>query len=65
MKRPMYHYTKKVLESVSFDSILFRKELEKAIKWLLPYEIEELRRWLVLFTKKKPELQNCLLLIQI
>ena len=38
----MYNYSKKVLESVSFDAVLFCKELEKAIKVLLPYEIEQL-----------------------
>jgi DNA replication protein DnaD len=54
-----------VLESVSFDSNLFRKELEKAMKILLPYEIEELANWLVSFTKQKPELQNCLQLIHV
>jgi DNA replication protein DnaD len=65
MKRPMFNYTKRVLESVSFDSNLFRKELEKAMKILLPYEIEELANWLVSFTKQKPELQNCLQLIHV
>ena len=31
MTRPMFAYTKKILESVSFDPKLFCKELEKAI----------------------------------
>jgi hypothetical protein len=32
MKRTMYAYTKNILERVSFDPILFCKELEKSIK---------------------------------
>ncbi len=65
MSRLIYEYTKSVLERVSFDSMLFCKELEKAIKVLLPYEIEELRLWLLSFTSEKPELRQCLLNINI
>lgn len=54
----MFTYTKKVLESVSFDPLLFYKELEKALNILLPYEIEELREWLVSFVKERPELSD-------
>jgi hypothetical protein len=61
MSRTIYDYTKSVLERVSFDAILFCKELDKAIKVLLPYEIEELVEWLLQFTKEKPELRHCLL----
>ncbi len=56
-------YTKSVLERVSFDTSLFCKELEKALKMLLPYEIERLTDWLLGFTKEKPELRECLLII--
>ncbi len=63
MGRAMFTYTKKVLESVSFDPLLFYKELEKAIKILLPYEIEELRVWLASFVQEKPELSDCISLI--
>lgn len=63
MTRPMISYTKKVLESVSFDPKLFYKELKKAIKVLLPYELEQLRDWLTSFTEQKPELKNCLKII--
>jgi hypothetical protein len=63
MSRLIYDYTKSVLERVSFDAILFCKELEKAIKMLLPYEIDELRNWLVIFTKEKPELRQSLQII--
>jgi DNA replication protein DnaD len=60
MSRLIYDYTKSVLERVSFDAKLFRKELEKAIKVLLPYEVEQLTEWLLNFTKEKPELRQCL-----
>ena len=59
----MLDYTKSVLKRVSFDVSLFTKELEKAWKVLLPYELEELVSWLTKFIKEKPELQHCLLLI--
>jgi hypothetical protein len=63
MSKIMYDYTKSVLERVSFDPILFCKELEKAIKILLPYEIQQLREWLLNFTLEKPELKQCLLTV--
>lgn len=61
MPRSMYSYSKSILERVSFDPILFCKELEKAIKILLPYEVEELTKWLLKFTEGKPELKACLI----
>lgn len=61
MSRLIYDYTKSVLERVSFDAKLFCKELEKALKSLLPYEIEQLTDWLLSFTSEKPELRQCLL----
>ena len=63
MARSMYSYTKSVLERVSFDPNLFCKELEKALKILLPYEVDQLTEWLLQFTKEKPELKKCLIYI--
>ncbi len=63
MSRKIFDYTKSVLERVSFDATLFCKELEKALKMLLPYEIEQLTVWLLNFTKEKPELRQCLRII--
>ncbi len=60
MARAMFEYTKTVLEKVSFSVDLFSRELQKALTRLLPYEIDELRVWLVNFTRKKPELVVCL-----
>lgn len=59
----MFDYTKSVLERVSFDAKLFCKELEKAIKMLLPYEMEQLREWLLSFTLGRPELRQCLAIV--
>ena len=64
MARAIFEYTKTVLKKVSFDSKLFCKELEKALKRLLPYEIDELKIWLHEFTQEKPELDVCLVLIR-
>lgn len=63
MKRTMFAYTKTILERVSFDPLLFCKELEKALKVLLPYEIEQLTEWLLSFTDEKPELRQCLIYV--
>ncbi|MCZ8198715.1 MAG: hypothetical protein O9267_14015 [Flavobacterium sp.] len=63
MSRLIYDYTKSVLERVSFDAILFCKELDKAVRVLLPYEVEQLTEWLLNFTQEKPELRQCLLII--
>jgi hypothetical protein len=63
MSKIMFDYTKSVLERVSFDPILFCKELEKAIRTLLPFELEQLREWLNAFTIEKPELKQCLIIV--
>lgn len=60
----MFSYTKSILERVSFDPLLFCKEFEKALKILLPYEIEQLTNWVLKFTEEKPELRQCLLLFE-
>ncbi|MBT8317066.1 MAG: hypothetical protein HKP59_05530 [Lutibacter sp.] len=64
MARAMFEYTKAVLEKVSFNKELFKKELEKALNRLLPYEIKELYFWLRDFTVNKPDLHNCLALVK-
>ncbi|WP_299682824.1 hypothetical protein [uncultured Dokdonia sp.] len=61
MARAMFEYTKTILNKVSFDSVLFCKELQKAVKRLLPYEIEELRIWIDSLVKEKPNLNQCLI----
>lgn len=64
MPRMIYDYTKSILERVSFAPDLFVKELKKAVRNLLPHEIEHLRNWLLSFTKEKPELQQCLFIVE-
>ena len=64
MARAILDYTKTVLKKVSFDVDLFSKELKKAVKRLLPFEIEELRIWLLQYTVNKPELYPSLALIK-
>lgn len=61
MARAMFEYTKTVLSKVSFDAVLFCKEVKKAIQRLLPHEIEELRIWIISLTKQNPELNQCLI----
>jgi len=63
MPRMIYDYTKSVLERVSFDQILFCKELKKATKILLPYELEQLTKWLQNYTNEHPELQQYLSIV--
>lgn len=41
----MLNYFKTVLSKVSFDALLFEKELRKAIKALIADEVNELRQW--------------------
>ena len=57
----MFEYTKTVLKKVSFDAALFCKEVQKAIRRLLPHEIEELKIWIISLTKQNPELNSCLI----
>jgi len=45
MSKNMLEYSKNVLNKVSFDINLFKKELAKAYKVLVEEEIEELRLW--------------------
>lgn len=59
MSKRNVDFTKSILERVSFDAKLFAKELQKAVKVLLPYELEELIDWFFSFTKEKPELRKC------
>jgi hypothetical protein len=42
----MLEYTKTVLVRVSFDKLLFKKELEKSLNTLEPKEILQLQTWL-------------------
>jgi uncharacterized protein YjhX (UPF0386 family) len=41
----MFELSKQILQKVSFDKVLFRKELRKAINWLKPDEKMLLKVW--------------------
>ena len=41
----MFEFSKKILSKVSFDKLLFKKELVKAIHWLTPSERTLLKIW--------------------
>ena len=45
MKKNALEYTKFILEKVSFDPSLFRKEYYKAIGKLVEEDVTELREW--------------------
>ncbi|APQ16003.1 hypothetical protein [Maribacter hydrothermalis] len=64
MANSMLEYSKTVLKKVSFDTLLFCKELKKALKTLLPEEVDELRVWLENFITDKPELQQSLIYLK-
>ncbi|PCI35576.1 MAG: hypothetical protein COB60_02330 [Flavobacteriaceae bacterium] len=64
MARAMFEYTKTILKKVSFNKELFKNELEKALQRLLPFEITELYLWLESFTRNKPELNECIVLVE-
>jgi len=41
----MFELSKKILDKVSFDEMLFRKELKKSINWVKPHEKMLLKIW--------------------
>jgi len=45
MKSSMLSYVKVILEKVSFDRRLFRKEYKKSLRWLSRDEAGALRQW--------------------
>ncbi len=60
MARAMYDYTLSILEKVSFDVHLFTVEFQKALKLLLPHEIEDLKVYVMELIKQNPQLAPCL-----
>ena len=64
MARAMLEYTKTVLGKVSFDTTLFCKEVQKAVQRLLPYELEELKIFILSLVQQNPELNQCLIYLK-
>ena len=60
MSRAMFNYTKVILNKVSFDPVLFCKEVQKALLRLLPYEIEELKLIIQRMVHANPDLKQCM-----
>ncbi|HHH54969.1 MAG TPA: hypothetical protein ENK91_15000 [Bacteroidetes bacterium] len=58
MARAFFEYTKTILEKVSFDKNIFKRELSKANKLLLPHEKYELKIWFKSFSQKNPQLAD-------
>ncbi|QDO94333.1 hypothetical protein FNB79_10300 [Formosa sediminum] len=65
MARAMFEYTKTILNKVSFDTTLFCKEVQKALQRLLPYEIEELKIFIESMVQQNPELNTCLVYLEV
>ena len=64
MARAMLEYTKTILDKVSFDVTLFCKEVEKAVRRLLPHELEELESFIMSLIHQNPELDKCLIYLK-
>jgi len=64
MARAMLEYTKTILDKVSFDVTLFCKEVQKAVKRLLPHELEELEDFRMSLIHQNPELDQCLIYLK-
>lgn len=41
----MLEFSKSILQKVSFDRLLFEKELRKALKWIRKEEVLVLKSW--------------------
>lgn len=53
----MLEMCKEILTKVSFDRLLFQKELNKSLKWLQTEELDNFRTWCVsTFGKKYPDI---------
>jgi hypothetical protein len=53
-------YYKQILQKVSFDVRLFRKELRKAYRYLTPDDCDILRQWVDEFTMTRLDLKLAL-----
>ena len=43
----MLEFCKSILEKVSFDQVLFKKELIKSIQWINTKDAKSLRKWCI------------------
>lgn len=54
----MLEYIKEILKKVSFDRVLFLKELNKSHRWLTREEMTSLMKWAGENQPDKPELTD-------
>lgn len=55
----MLEFSKKILEKVSFDKRLFKKELQKSVIWINKHETAALKIWaLTYFSHYKETIQE-------
>jgi len=47
MKKSFLDYYKEILQKVSFDQDLFRKEFEKALKSIEEEDTQKLKEWII------------------
>lgn len=53
----MLELCKEILVKVSFDKVLFQKELSKALKWIKSEDLEGFKEWCMkTFGKKYPQI---------
>jgi len=57
------NHTIEILEKVSFSKDLFVKELNKAINYLLPFEVDVLKKWIINFVSNKQDFNDVLKLV--
>lgn len=57
------NHTIEILEKVSFSKDLFVKELNKAINYLLPFEVDVLKKWIINFVSNKHDFNDVLKLV--
>jgi len=43
----MLEFSKSVLQKVSFDHLLFKKELSKSIQWMNKNDLKHFREWCI------------------
>jgi DNA topoisomerase VI subunit A len=53
----MLELCKEILTKVSFDQVLFQKELKKSLKWIKKEEVDGFKKWcLSTFGKQYPKI---------
>ena len=59
----MLEFSKKILSKVSFDKILFKKELQKSVSWMNKKDIIHLKIWTLTTFSQYKRVKKTLLII--